>query len=50
VQLWGAIDRRRARSSDCFPRQLDDDVEPMGAVTQATPTPTVSTMTIGPHA
>jgi hypothetical protein len=31
-------------------RQLDDEVELVGAVTQATPTLTVGTVTVGPHA
>ena len=31
-------------------RQLDDEVELVGAVMQATPTLTVGTVTVGPHA
>jgi hypothetical protein len=31
-------------------RQLDDEVELVGAVMEATPTLTVGTVTVGPHA
>jgi hypothetical protein len=31
-------------------RQLDDEAELVGAVMQATPTLTVGTVTVGPHA